>query len=638
MPRVLPGCVVLRQICPCVRLFPHAAGSVSLTTGTVPGCVASNGSVALSWAASEAGGSNASIPLPSSVTGRQSITLLLPARTLPAAQNVALTLTVRHLAPLNNAADHRPVFPVLLTAVAPTEVRGAARLTPPVCRCSAVQACAAAAASAAPGAACASASATFAVAASPLLAVLSGANATAGPGVPVNLDCSGSSDPDETGEKGSAGSLAYAWAATSGASTAGSAAGGSCLGADGQPLAFPDPGAPRQAVTLQAGSACTVSCTVSADGGGGGSPARRATASGFLIASPPAALGVYYPVVSIAPLVAGSSSGSTAAVNPSGKIVVKGSVTTQNPSPALEILWVQVSGPTSLNFSDQSVRVDFIHRSTHHPLMLGAAQQLASSTHVIFPDLLSPPRAQVSATRPSSPVLVLQPGALQPGAVYALRLTATDGAASAFAEVSLSTAAAPRGANGSETGSLMVSLSAGSGTRSTSAGDDAAPTATTRAAAVGPTAFTTVTLTAVGWDDDPATGPLQFQVRTAPLASSSSTSSGGDAGQQPQQWTVLSGFRPGATITASLPPGYPLPEGGPLSVQLCAPLSPVLNFSYPSFPVPVDRAAALLLTVCAPSNRQPNPVQARYEPLWGDLSTRHHDRDRPPPITACGRQ
>lgn len=159
-------------------------------------------------------------------------------------------------------------------------------------------------------------------------------------------------------------------------------------------------------------------------------------------------------------------------------------------------------------------------------------------------------------TRPSSPVLVLQPGALTTGASYTLRLTATDAptGAAAYAETSFSAAAAPRGLSG-PTGSLLVT-------------PVSPPLSTTPASAnsssVDGVAFTTrFEFAAVGWAEEPDSGPLLYQLRTAPAIPPSPSS-------PPLQWTVLSDFKPQQTVAAALPPGYPLPEGGPLLVQLCA--------------------------------------------------------------------
>lgn len=72
-----------------------------------------------------------------------------------------------------------------------------------------------------------------------------------------------------------------------------------------------------------------------------------------------------------------------------------------------------------------------------------------------------PPRLpQLWAVPQTSRKLVLKPGALPPGRTFTLRITASEGAGAAFADVTVATGVPPRGRSGA-TGDVVVSMTSG---------------------------------------------------------------------------------------------------------------------------------------------------------------------------------
>jgi hypothetical protein len=120
----------------------------------------------------------------------------------------------------------------------------------------------------------------------------------------------------------------------------------------------------------------------------------------------------------------------------------------------------------------------------------------------------------IAATPLTSASLVLVADALQPGASYVFRLTATDSDGEAFAELAVPVAAAPLGADGSPAGLLAVSPSSGTALE------------------------TRFTLTASAWAGD---GPLlyAFSYRVSPDA----------------DLVAVSAFQPSPSVSVTLPAG-----------------------------------------------------------------------------------
>lgn len=162
---------------------------------------------------------------------------------------------------------------------------------------------------------------------------------------------------------------------------------------------------------------------------------------------------------------------------------------------------------------------------------------------------------------PASAALVFSPGALLPGTAYSFLLSATDGAGTGSAEVSFTTAPAPRGQAGSTVGALTVSVAATDAASGAAVRRLALP-ATSRTAAVSAlqpqgVAFSTPFALRASWWAA-ADGPLLYQFQYC-LS---------EDGARP---VVLSGFHPEPALAGvTLPPG-PLSRNGDVTLQLCVP-------------------------------------------------------------------
>jgi hypothetical protein len=331
-----------------VTITPSFAGSSSASAAdaTLAGVVAARdsscnvtGGFAFAWSAAALAAATGG-PLQLSSAAAAAASFSLPARSLRSGQDAGFTLTA-----------------CLARAAAPT---------------------------------CGNASASFAVTASPLVALLGGGGGIVGE-TPFTLSGAASYDPDAAA--GSTAALSYAW--TCARLLDGSSA--ACAAHDGTPVVL-SAGAAAQSVQLAGaaapGARYLFTLTVS-DGAG------RSSSTNTTVTVLPGAL----PLVSIA----GSAALSGAKADPTKQLVLLANATAFVPG-AVTTRWSLAAqsggGGAALNLSDPAV----------------------------------------CATPVTSASMVLRPGALAPGGRYTFTLTATDAAGGVgSANASVVTSAAPRG-------------------------------------------------------------------------------------------------------------------------------------------------------------------------------------------------
>lgn len=197
---------------------------------------------------------------------------------------------------------------------------------------------------------CGAAQLPFRVAASPLVAILRGANATVGSWALAVLDGSASFDPDSE-----PGPLSFSWsvvAATDPASNQPGAGAPVVAGADGST-------SPTLSLRDLPPGRITVALTVSKGG-------RTAAATGTLDVQPGAL-----------PVIALQGPPQGVRVNPSARLVIAGSVQSSAPPGSLRVWWELVEGPGGLNLTDPAT-VATPRNSTSLVLLPGAMQPRAA--------------------------------------------------------------------------------------------------------------------------------------------------------------------------------------------------------------------------------------------------------------------
>lgn len=272
-----------------------------------------------------------------------------------------------------------------------------------------------------------------------------------------------------------------------------------------------------------AGLRYEITCTVSKTG------RSTTSATGYIIARSVPKL----PTIKLDGLPSGGR------VSPSDKVTLSATVTSVAPD-QLSLLWTQKAGP-GLNLSS--------------------------------PDVVATPLTTAS--------LVLLPGALPPGSSFVFLLTATDPVGSVSAEVSLTSARAPRGLRGAAAGSIAAVVAGGVG--NTAEG----------------VAFATVfTLSASNWADED--GPLLYQFQYVVKPPTDASALGADAaalGAVPALPVTLAPFQPLDTLAGVTFPAGHESAYRTIVVQLCAAPRPLRAAARPlgHFPETSTLRAARLL-------------------------------------------